>query len=78
MYTAADTKDFDTIRAKAHSIKGASRNLRLNNIGKLAEDIESQTKYPSQSLDLHKIISGIESALTRVYNDFSAKYLKQQ
>jgi DNA-binding response OmpR family regulator len=78
MYTAADTKDFDTIRSKAHSIKGASRNLRLNNIGKLAEEIESQTKYPSQSLDLHKIISGIESALTRVYNDFSAKYLKQQ
>ncbi|MDR2104220.1 MAG: response regulator [Deferribacteraceae bacterium] len=76
MRTAADTKDFDVIRAKAHSIKGASRNLRLNNIGKLSEDIESQTKYPSQSLDLHKIITNLESAVTRVYNDFSAKYRK--
>jgi HPt (histidine-containing phosphotransfer) domain-containing protein len=76
MRSAADIKEFDTIRAKAHSIKGASRNLRLNNIGKIAEDIESQTKYPSQSLDLHKIINDLESAITRVYNDFSAKYNK--
>ncbi|MDR2401606.1 MAG: response regulator [Deferribacteraceae bacterium] len=76
MRTAADVKDFDTIRAKSHSIKGASRNLRLNNIGKLAEEIESQTKYPSQSLNLHQIITNLEAAITRVYNDFSAKYHK--
>jgi CheY-like chemotaxis protein len=76
MRNAAVDKDFNTIRAKAHSIKGASRNLRLNNIGKLAEEIESQTKYPSQTLDLNGIINNLESALSRVYNDFSAKYHK--
>jgi CheY-like chemotaxis protein len=74
MRNAVALKDFAAIRSLAHSIKGSSRNLRLNNIGKLAEDIESQAKYPSQTLDLNSLINGLESALSRVFNDFNTKY----
>ncbi|MDR2884051.1 MAG: response regulator [Deferribacteraceae bacterium] len=76
MQSAAMSKDYNALRNISHNIKGASRNLRLTNLGKLAEEIEGQTKYPSASLDIMSMINDFASACERVYNDFCNKYSK--
>ncbi|MDR0453670.1 MAG: Hpt domain-containing protein [Deferribacteraceae bacterium] len=74
MRAAVTLKDYSALKNLAHSIKGSSRNLRLNNIGKLAEEIESQTKYPSASLDLDSIVNNLEGACQRLFNSYNANY----
>ncbi|MDR2870615.1 MAG: response regulator [Deferribacteraceae bacterium] len=51
MYAAVKLKDYETLRKFATRFKATSRNLKLSNLGKLSEDIESQTKYPSANTD---------------------------
>lgn len=77
MHAAAILKDYDSIRTLAHSFKGSSRNLRLTNLGKIAEGIESATKYPSATQDLKPIVNNLESATVRVFNDYCSRYQKK-
>ena len=78
MHAAVTLKDFGALKNLAHSIKGSSRNLRLNNIGSIAEEIEGQTKYPSASLDLKPIVSRLEGACQRLFNEYNAMYGKKK
>ncbi len=74
MRAAVTLKDYNALRNLAHSIKGSSRNLRLTNIGSIAEEIEGQTKYPSASLDLTSMINSLEGACQRLFNEYNARY----
>ena len=78
MRAAVILKDYGALKNFAHSIKGAARNLRLNNIGSIAEEIEAETKYPSASLDLQPVVSRLDGACQRLFNEYNAKYGKKE
>ena len=78
MRAAVTLKDYNALKNLAHSIKGSSRNLRLTNIGGIAEEIESHTKYPSASLDLDSMISRLEGACSRLFNEYNSRYGKKE
>jgi response regulator RpfG family c-di-GMP phosphodiesterase len=74
MYAAIQLKDYEALRKFAVRFKATARNFRLSSLGKLAEDIEGQTKYPSTSVDLSKMVSDLEQACKRVYSHYYMKY----
>jgi len=40
LQAAAESKDYEAIRAEAHSIKGSAGNLRLNELADMAKELE--------------------------------------
>ncbi len=60
MEQSLSIQDFDTIKFSAHAIKGAAYNIKLDIIGKLAEEIEKQA--------LEKNITKIEKLISQIKN----------
>ena len=52
---AIASKDYKNIKYFAHSIKGAAYNIKLNKIGKIAEDIEYNAKYTKNIDEIVKL-----------------------
>lgn len=67
---AVDSADFDSMRAKAHSIKGAAANL---NVEKVAEIF-----YGLEQLGHNKSMEGVDDLLqqARHYNELLRDFLK--
>lgn len=70
---ALKIKDYETGKSIAHSIKGSSRNIRLNAIGNLAEEIEFFCKEPSDT-DMLPKVQQLKEMHERVFKNYLVKY----
>jgi HPt (histidine-containing phosphotransfer) domain-containing protein len=61
-------EDFARIAAIAHSIKGSSANLRLNNIQQIAREIEVSAKENKDKAEIGNRIQELESAFLEMSN----------
>ena len=66
---AIETKDAELAHAKAHSIKGASGNLGLDEMYELAKEIDDRTRVNSLN-GLEKMVQVFQKKFNSLVNDF--------
>ena len=59
-------KDFEEIRKYAHKIKGSSLNLKLDEIGKIASEMEKNSKEKNSNFDYEENLMKIEKLLENI------------
>lgn len=63
---AIESNDYETIRSAAHSLKGSSGNLRLNELYDMTKEMELAAAQADTSLDYAQYLEAISTALATI------------
>lgn len=71
--TAMGRADYNGVSKAMHALKGASLNLRMHNMGKLAADLESLAKREAET-ELPPYLLGIQDEINAIKANITAFY----
>ena len=68
LQSAVNSRDFSTIKSRAHFIKGSAGNLRFNEVYEMAKEMELAAESSKEDFDYAGYLNAIRSAVATIPN----------